>query len=143
MNYSVLEQHAIIPIHLSPIKRAGRIFKDIIELETLYGLEPDGKFPPSVDKYTAHIVSLAEQNKNESLLAHMYVRHFGELHGGQMIKKRIPGSGLMYEFSGDTKVLIEEFRKLLNDDMAEEAKLCFEFASELFEELSQEIEETS
>jgi hypothetical protein len=45
----------------------------------------------------------------------------------------------MYEFNGDTKVLIEEFRTLLSDDMADEAKKCFDFASELFDELSKEI----
>ena len=42
----------------------------------------------------------------------------------------------MYEFEGDTKVLIEEFRKLLHDGMEVEAKACFSFASELFDELS-------
>ena len=139
MNYQVLEQHAIIPPHLYPIKRAGRIWQDIRELEQMYGFEPDGNFPPSVNKYSNHIHMLADEDNNESLLAHMYVRHFGELHGGQIIKKKTPGSGLMYEFEGDTKVLIEEFRKLLNDDMAEEAKVCFDFASELFDELSKEI----
>jgi heme oxygenase len=140
MNYAVLEKHTIIPEELNAIKRAPRIFQDIRELEQAYGFESDGNYPPSVSKYAAHIYMLADEDNNEGLLAHMYVRHFGELHGGQIIKKRIPGSGQMYEFSGDTKVLIEEFRKLLNDDMAEEAKLCFEFASELFTELSQEIE---
>ena len=45
----------------------------------------------------------------------------------------------MYEFDMDKKVLIEEFRKLLSDDMAEEAKLCFDYASKLFDELSKEI----
>jgi heme oxygenase len=82
---------------------------------------------------------LQESDNNHGLLAHMYVRHFGELHGGQMIKKKIPGNGLMYEFAGDTKYLIEEFRKLLDDDMAEEAKICFDFASQLFDELSVDI----
>lgn len=139
MNYQVLEQHTIIPDNLKPILRAPRIFQDIRELEEMYGFEPDGEFPPSVTKYANHIHMLADEDNNEALLANMYVRHFGELHGGQIIKKKIPGSGLMYEFEGDTKVLIEEFRKLLNDDMADEAKRCFEFASELFDELSAEI----
>ena len=109
----------------------------------MYGFEPDGIYPDSVDNYIAHVEALSDADDNESLLAHMYVRHFGELHGGQIIKKKTPGSGLMYEFNGDTKVLIEEFRKLLNDDMADEAKKCFDFASELFDELSKEIAEDS
>lgn len=139
MNYQVLEQNVIIPPNLNVIKRAPRIFQDIRELEEMFGFEPDGKFPPSVNEYTSHISALADAGDNEGLLAHMYVRHFGELHGGQIIKKKTPGSGLMYEFEGDTKILIEEFRKLLSDDMAEEAKVCFDFASELFDELSQEM----
>ena len=115
------------------------MFQDIRELEQAFGFEPDGKFPPSVDKYIAHVEALADSDNNEALLAHMYVRHFGELHGGQIIKKKTPGNGKMYEFSGDTKFLIEEFRKLLSDDMADEAKICFDFASELFDELSKDI----
>ena len=143
MNYEVLERHTIIPPNLHKIKRARRIFQDIRELEEVYGFEPDGIFPPSVNKYAAHINALSEESNNEALLAHMYVRHFGELHGGQMIKKKTPGSGLMYEFEGDTKVLIEEFRTLLNDDMADEAKICFDFASELFDELSTQIKDVN
>lgn len=139
LNYSTLEKYTILPAHLNPIKRSGRIWQDIRELEQAYGFEPDGNYPPSVSKYARHIILLAGEDNNEALLAHMYVRHFGELHGGQIIKSKVPGSGLMYEFSGDTQVLIEEFRKLLNDDMAEEAKICFNFASELFDELSAEI----
>ena len=141
MNYAVLEKHTKLPSNLNSIKRAPRIFQDIRELEQLFGLAPDGKFPHSVNEYAAHINMLAAEEDNQSLLAHMYVRHFGELHGGQMIKKKIPGSGIMYEFEGDTKVLIEEFRKLLSDDMADEAKVCFDFASKLFDELSLEIKE--
>lgn len=142
MNYNVLEQNTTIPKKLQSIKRAGRIFQDLRELETVYGFKPSGVFPPSVSKYAAHINKLAEAENNHALLAHMYVRHFGELHGGQMIKKKTPGNGLMYEFSGDTKELIAEFRTLLDDDMADEAKICFDFASELFDELSKEIVDT-
>jgi|TARA_B110000971_G_scaffold219042_1_gene259206 heme oxygenase len=137
--YKVLERVTIIPPNLIAIHRAPRIFQDIRELEELFGFEPPGEYPESVDKYIAHVDALKASDNNEALLANMYVRHFGELHGGQIIKKKTPGSGLMYEFNGDTKVLIEEFRTLLSDDMADEAKKCFDFASELFDELSKEI----
>ena len=140
MNYNVLEQAVIIPPNLNRIKRARRIFEDIRELERAYNLSPTGEFPQSVYDYEQHIWKLQEEENNHALLAHMYVRHFGELHGGQMIKKKIPGNGLMYEFEGDTKELIEKFRELLDDNMAEEAKKCFDFASQLFDELSKEME---
>lgn len=139
MNYSVLEELATIPTSLNKIKRSRRMFQDIRELEQLFDLEPPDEYPESVSEYAAHLYKLSEENDDQGILAHMYVRHFGELHGGQMIKKKVPGSGLMYEFEGDKQELITEFRKLLNDDMAEEAKLCFDFASELFDELSQDI----
>lgn len=139
MNYNVLENAVIIPPNLNNIKRARRIFQDIRELEDVYDLAPTGVFPQSVRDYEQHIWKLQEEENNHSLLAHCYVRHFGELHGGQMIKKKIPGNGLMYEFEGDTKKLIEQFRTLLDDSMAEEAKKCFDFASQLFDELSKEM----
>lgn len=139
MNYQTLESLATIPENLRRIKRARRIFQDIRELEELFGLEPPDEYPASVAKYAAHLYELSDNNDDQGLLAHMYVRHFGELHGGQMIKKKTPGNGLMYEFEGEKQELIDEFRTLLNDDMAEEAKKCFDFASELFDELSKEM----
>jgi exonuclease VII small subunit len=59
------------------------------------------------------------------------------MYGGQMIKKRNPGSGKMYEFE-NVDELKTAVRAMLNDDMAEEANRCFEFAMQLFEELDRE-----
>jgi heme oxygenase len=59
----------------------------------------------------------------------------GDLSGGQMIKKRIPGAGKMYDFEGDTKAIKESIRAMCNDDMAEEAKYVFDSATKLFQEL--------
>ena len=52
-----------------------------------------------------------------------------------MIKKRIPGSGTMYDFD-DVESLKATIRSKLNDDMADEANICFKYATELFEELN-------
>lgn len=135
-NYEALENAAKIPEHLEDILRAEKIREDIEELEEMFGYERPDDLPPSVEEYVAHILDLEDEGDNEKLLAHMYTRHFGELHGGQIIKKKIPGSGKMYEFDIDKKYLIDEFRLLLHDGMAEEAKICFDFASKLFDELS-------
>jgi heme oxygenase len=143
LNYQVLEKRADIPLYLTPIKRSPHIWADIRELEEEHGFEPPDQYPDSVNAYTDHIEKLYKAGDNQGLIANMYVRHFGELHGGQMIKKRTPGSGRMYEFDMEKEVLIEEFRKLLSDDMAEEAKICFDFASQLFDELSQEMVDNS
>ena len=59
-----------------------------------------------------------------------------------MIKKRAPGQGSMYEFDCDIQETKEKIRAKTNDDMAEEAKLCFQYATELFKELYAEKKET-
>jgi heme oxygenase len=137
-NYTALENAAQIPEELEAIKRADYILEDIEELERMYKFERPDDLPQSVADYVSHIYDLEDEGDNEKLLAHMYTRHFGELHGGQIIKKRIPGSGKMYDFDVDKQYLIDEFRLLLHDGMADEAKICFDFASRLFDELSEE-----
>ena len=76
-----------------------------------------------------------------ALMAHVYVLHMGDLSGGQMIAKKVPGSGTMYKFDTDKKKLKDAIRKRTNDDMAEEAKYAFTSATNLFKELMElEIE---
>ena len=59
----------------------------------------------------------------------------GDLSGGQMIAKKVPGSGLMYQFDEDVNILKEKIRARLDDSMADEAKLTFDFATKLFEQM--------
>lgn len=93
------------------------------------------KVYPSTQKYIDYI------NKtdltNNQILAHIYVRHMGDLYGGQMIKKVVPGSTTMYDFD-NRKELIDALRDKLDVAMAAEANKCFTFAIELFTELADE-----
>lgn len=133
-NYRVLESAVSIPIELEPIFRSLQIEEDLQELEGLYDLEEvEGNLQSTVE-YSHHIQTLIDEEDNDKLLAHLYVRHFGDAHGGQIIKKNAPGSGTMYEFE-NRKELIAGVRELLHDDMADEAKICFEYAERLFHEL--------
>jgi hypothetical protein len=59
------------------------------------------------------------------------------MYGGQMIAKRNPGSGNMYEFDS-VDALKSSVRERLHDSMADEANICFQYAIQLFEELSNE-----
>ena len=59
----------------------------------------------------------------------------GDLSGGQMIKRKVPGQGLMYEFDGDVKSIKEKIRSKTDDSMAEEAKWMFDSATKLFKDL--------
>ena len=118
-----------------PVFRAERIRDDLQELEREY----DFVFDPVnlcrvTTEYVTHVENLQKNNDLDGLIAHMYVRHFGDMYGGAMIAKKVPGSGTMYEFE-NKEDLKTSLRELLNDDMADEANRCFKFAIRLFEEL--------
>ena len=112
------------------IRRAPRILTDFQEL---WKKEEMPKITDSTERYMKHVLEIKEEPKK--LMAHLYVRHMGDLSGGQMIKKKVPGSGTMYDFEGDIKQTKEAIRSKTDDSMADEARLCFEYATELFKEL--------
>lgn len=136
MIYEVLETQVckLIP-EIKDICRATKMLTDLKELETQFGVPHAGvnAMLPVVREYEKHVSTL----DRNGLLAHVYVRHFGDMYGGQMIRKRNPGSGTMYDFD-DVEELKTRVRALLSDDMYEEANRCFEFAIQLFKELQGE-----
>ena len=138
VQYAVLESRANdlgVLEGIESIARAKAINQDMIELEREHDIQRNvDLLCPVVAAYTGHVMSLEESS---DILAHIYVRHFGDMYGGQMIRKRNPGSGKMYDFE-DVEELKSTVRSMLNDDMADEANRCFEFAMQLFEELGEE-----
>ena len=131
--YNILE--AIATSHglldgIFEVKRATRIHEDFLEL---WPDESKPKLLKCTDEYMEHIKSIMDDQ--DKIMAHVYVRHMGDLSGGQMIRKKIPGKGTMYDFDGDIPTMKDKIRAKLNDSMAEEAKLCFEFATNTFKEL--------
>ena len=132
--YDVLEACAMMHSLLSDyptIRRGPNIFADFEEL-----WNDDTKRPvilPSTDRYTQYVLSIKDDPKK--LLAHLYVRHFGDLSGGQMIAKRVPGSGKYYQFDGDTDQIKSLLRQKLDDSLADEARVCFQYATEFFQDM--------
>ena len=122
---------------LPDIRRAPAILSDNKELWD----EKDGEAQmlPVVKEYLDHIMTI--KNDPHRLMAHIYVRHMGDLAGGQMISKKVPGSGRMYKFE-DPDTLKAAIREKINDDMAEEANICFGFATKLFKEMMELVEYT-
>lgn len=131
--YSVLETYVYNRFpEIRDVCRAPKIYEDLKELELKYNVPhatPD-TIMPVVIAYEKHVHNL----DNDGLLAHVYVRHFGDMYGGQMIRKRNPGSGKMYDFD-NVEDLKTKVRSMLKDSMADEANKCFEFAIQLFTEL--------
>lgn len=109
------------------IKRTSFIFHDYISLGIKYPFQTTF----SIQQYVQYVKNLNEHQ----CWAHIYVRHFGDMFGGNMISKRIPfGDHTMYKFE-DKKGLIEYVRSKLDDSMEDEAKLVFKYATKLFREL--------
>jgi len=144
VNYNILETCAMaqgVLNGLPDIRRAPRILEDFQELwgEGAPDKEPP-KTTPSSREYADHIMSISTDP--EKLMAHVYTRHMGDLSGGQMIRKKVPGAGKMFDFE-DPSALKTAIREKLNDNMADEAKICFEFATKLFQEMMDETESNS
>jgi heme oxygenase len=133
--YTVLEHYASETGILSGIENIARgvaICNDLKELEKEYGFEIPIHLS-TTQKYMTYIHKIGEDS--EKLLSHVYVRHMGDLSGGQIIKRFVPGSGNHYQFNEDVNELKEKVRAKLHDGLAEEAKVCFDMIKEFMEEL--------
>jgi heme oxygenase len=116
--------------NIESVKRSQQIINDIDELIDQY---PNVQIYSNTINYVNYLHTLGQQE----LLAHLYVRHMGDMYGGQVIKTKIPGSGSMYNFS-DKKLLIQKLREQLSDDLAPEANRCFQQIFLVFTDLANE-----
>lgn len=115
---------------IQDIQRYNHILEDLKNL-----LQNDGviKLYPSTQSYMTYVQTL----EADKILAHIYVRHMGDMFGGAMLKKVVPGDGKMYEFNNKQQ-LIQTLRSKLHDGLADEANTVFDYAIQLYEELSNE-----
>ena len=132
--YELLEVCAMphgLLVDMPGILRAKAIRQDFSEL---WGEDDEDrpKLCPVVKQYMDHIMSIKDDPTK--LMAHIYVRHMGDLAGGQMIAKKVPGSGKYYQFENADN-LKAAVRLKIDDSMADEAKVCFDFATQFFKEM--------
>jgi heme oxygenase len=135
MMYSILEEYAYhygLLAGIEDIRRGYAISKDLQELEKEHGFELPVHLK-STEDYRKYIHKISKDP--QKLLAHIYVRHMGDLSGGQIIKRFIPGSGYHYQFETDVNELKEKVRAKLHDGLADEAKACFDMIKTFMEEL--------
>lgn len=112
------------------IRRAPLIFNDSHEL---WVNETAPKILKSTSEYIEYMNLLSDMNP-KNIAAHIYVRHIGDLAGGQMIAKKIPGSGQMYKFENPA-LLRSKIMEIVTVDMADEANRCFDFAIKSFNDM--------
>ena len=112
------------------IRRKQAIEADYLELWT--GSEPPVVVPSTLE-YIQHMRDAI--TNPDKIMAHIYVHHMGDLSGGQMIARKVPGTGRMYQFEGNVKDIKERIRAKTHDGMAEEARWAFASATKLFQDL--------
>ena len=124
---------------LPDIARAEKLAHDCQDLWVRITPQPD--ITDSTGKYIEHIDNI--RTYPEKLFAHVYVRYLGDLYGGQMIKTKTPGANTYLDFD-NSKELIRVIRETINgymetdaDVVIAEAKICFEYATELFKEMQE------
>lgn len=124
--------------------KAAGLFSDLPGLDRLMAIWEDYNelsenelLPPTITQaamdYSEYLSKLSAE-RPQDLMAHIYVRHMGDLFGGQMIKKKVPGSGKFYEFENRTE-LITKVREKLDDSMGAEANVAFDYAIAIMREL--------
>lgn len=119
--------------NLAGLPRLKSIYADFVELD-------DGGYlylTPATLEYQAYLHKLGNDPERKHLIkAHLYVRHMGDLFGGQIIKKQVAhiSSGKFYEFE-DATAMKAAIRAELTDDLGDEARVAFEYAIKMMRDL--------
>jgi len=136
--YLTLEYHAnrlgIFNEDLFNLQRAEALHDDEFKMRTENDFERPPLFSASLD-YVDYIEKIS--NDKDKLFAHIYVRHMGDLSGGQIIKKLVPGPTNLYEFEGNIEELKTAVRSKLHLGLEEESKVCFAMVQKFLEELEE------
>ena len=122
--------------NLPGIERTKLIYDDFIELAGKeYANLPDRPvWLKSTIDYHNYLLELMNSDNRNLIKAHLYVRHMGDLFGGQFIAKCVPGSGRMYKFN-DIETLKANIRSIATDDLGDEARIAFKWAIDIMNEL--------
>lgn len=107
---------------LPDLRRAFYLFMDYNEMNTE---RKKHEFRPIAVDYYRYLISIA--NDPDKIMAHLYTWHMGDMFGGQMIKKIVPGAHRNLEFE-DARTLITNIRAKLDDSMGDEANVAFDWA---------------
>jgi heme oxygenase len=121
------------------IKRIDAIKADIYELG--YKLLTSDELFPSTQAYREHILDLYYGKRGDQILAHIYVRHMGDLYGGKLIARKVPGSGKVYQFD-NSQELIKTLDAKLTMNILDEALLAFDMNGHMFDDMLKKVNET-
>jgi heme oxygenase len=108
---------------LPDLHRTFYLYLDFVDMRGKNTTRPN--YRPVVIDYHNYLLSIS--NDPNKIMAHLYTWHMGDMFGGQMIKKIVPGSHRNLEFE-DPRTLMTNIRAKLDDSMGEEANVAFDWA---------------
>jgi heme oxygenase len=126
---SLADQHGLFN-GLDGLARAGRMKQDLDELSPEYNIE----LSTSTQAYLEYLTQLSQSTQPNQLFAHVYVRHMGDLYGGKLIARVVPGTGRWYEFENRAE-LAKKFNQRVTLDLADEALTAFDWYKNIFQDL--------
>jgi heme oxygenase len=115
---------------LDGLERTKRIAEDLKELDSNY----ESILTDSTFSYLAYLDKLYKSDRKNDLFAHIYVRHLGDMYGGKLISRVVPGSGKWYQFDNRPE-LVKAFNNKLSLDHADEALVAFGHFENIFNDL--------
>jgi heme oxygenase len=120
---------------LTDIERTEKICDDLKELNPDYSRE----LLSNTKEYVDYLHSLYfNTEKRKLIFAHVYVRHMGDLYGGKLIARTVPGQGRAYQFQ-DRPGLIKEFNSKLYIELGDEANHAFDWFIKIFGEMGEKL----
>ena len=108
--------------------RINNIKEDITELGVL------GDQMVSTKAYVDYLATL----DYDSLAPHIYLNYLALIYGGQIIKKNIPGSGKIYDFT-EMQAAVGSIRAIQKDEWADEANLGLDHIINIYNELQSHV----
>ena len=121
-------------IDLPDLRRAFYLYQDFEEAWDKNKTKPE--YRPKVREYHNYIMSIGQDP--QKIMAHLYTWHMGDMFGGQMIKKIVPGPHRNLEFK-DLPTLMTNIRAKLSDDMGPEANCAFQWAIDMMNGYNDEL----
>lgn len=114
---------------LEGIRRAFKIYQDY---KAMNFEKKKHYYKKVVVEYHNYLLSISKFP--DKIMAHVYAWHMGDLYGGQMIKRVIPGSHTAMEFENRDELIHNIRIKLKDDTMGQEARTAFEWAIRILKE---------
>jgi len=123
--YGAIEGAAGANRLLGDLPDLRRAFYLAMDYQEMNGNNPRHEFRPVVIDYYNYLLSISKDPNK--IMAHLYTWHMGDMFGGQMIKKIVPGAHRNLEFE-DARTLMTNIRAKLDDSMGDEANVAFDWA---------------